>query len=240
MEDGSLGPPEPRAGPSSRAGLEERLGYRFTDPARLERALTHRSCANEEGDPMRGNERLEFLGDAVLDLVVSELLMETHTRAPEGTLSRARAGVVNTQALAAHARKLGLDREVRLGRGEERSSGRKKPSILANVFEAVLGAIYLDGGLEPARAFIQREYGEVLASAGQPTADPKTRLQELLQASGQAVPGYRTMATRGPDHAKEFQVEVCAGERVLGRGQGHSKREAEQEAARRALASLEA
>ena len=220
--------------------LQERLGYRFRDSSRLEQALTHLSRANEEGDPTRGNERLEFLGDAVLDLVVSELLMEQHSEVPEGTLSRARASVVNTQALAVHARELGLDRALRLGRGEERSAGREKASILANVFEAVLGAIYLDGGLGPARSFVERECGELVAAAGEPTVDAKTRLQELLQASGRPVPGYRTTATQGPDHAKEFQVEVRVGERVLGYGKGSSKREAEQAAARQALASLEA
>ncbi|MCZ6569323.1 MAG: ribonuclease III [Deltaproteobacteria bacterium] len=216
------------------------MGYRFCDEAGLEQALTHRSRANEDGDPMRGNERLEFLGDAVLDLLVSELLMEKHAQVSEGTLSRARAGVVNTQALAAYARKVGLDQAVRLGRGEERSGGRRKPSILANVFEGVLGAIYLDGGLEPARIFVERECGEALAASDQPAADPKTQLQERMQASGEPVPGYRTTAAHGPDHAKEFHVEVSIGERVLGRGQGHSKREAEQQAARRALASLDA
>jgi ribonuclease-3 len=208
------------------------------DRGRLDQALTHRSRANEEGDPAGGNERLEFLGDAVLDLVVSELLMERHADAPEGTLSRARATVVNTRALAVHARELGLDRAVRLGRGEDRSSGRKKPSILANVLEAVLGAIYLDGGLASARAFVEREFTEALVRAGESRADPKTRLQELLQAAGERTPDYRTTAASGPDHAKEFQVEVCVGERVLGRGTGHSKREAEQEAARCALVAL--
>ena len=166
--------------------------------------------------------------------------MERHAQAPEGTLSRARAGIVNTAALAVYARKLGLDAALRLGRGEERSGGRRKASILANVFEGVLGAVYLDGGLEPARILVERECGEALASAGQPSADPKTQLQERLQARGEPVPGYRTMATHGPDHAKEFHVEVCVGERVLGQGQGQSKREAEQEAARRALALLDA
>ena len=238
MEGGSLSPPEGK--PRALSELKQRLGYRFEDEARLEQALTHRSRANEDGDPMRGNERLEFLGDAVLDLVVSELLMEKHAEAPEGTLSRARAGVVNTRALAACARKLGLDQDVRLGRGEERSGGRRKPSILANVFEGVLGAIYLDGGLEPARIFVERECGEALAAAGQRPADPKTQLQERLQASGGPVPGYRTTSEHGPDHAKEFRVEVSVEGRVLGQGQGNSKREAEQEAARRALASFDA
>jgi ribonuclease-3 len=145
---------------------------------------------------------------------------------------------VNTQALAEHAQRLGLDEAVRLGRSEESSSGRSKPSILANVFEAVLGAIYLDGGLEPVRALVQRELGAMLAGAGAPPLDPKTRLQELMHASGQPTPGYVTTGTRGPDHAKEFHVEVRIDDRVVGSGTGRSKREAEQRAARAALTAL--
>ncbi len=231
-EAGSLAPAD-AAGRS----LEERLRYRFVDSELRTRALTHRSRANEEPGAAE-NERLEFLGDAVLDLLVSEALMEAHPEAPEGTLSRARATLVNQRALAEHAQRLGLDQEVRLGRSEEGSSGRSKPSILANVFEAVLGAIYLDGGLEPARALVRREFGESLACAAALPLDPKTRLQELLQARGEATPSYRVLDMRGPDHAREFAVDVRVSERVLGQGTGRSKREAEQAAAAAALAEM--
>ncbi|MFQ5515388.1 MAG: ribonuclease III [Myxococcota bacterium] len=235
-EGGSLAPAEraPR-----RPELEKRLGHRFRDPSLLEHALTHRSRAHEEGGLTHGNERLEFLGDAVVGLLVAELLMEAHPEAPEGILSRARATLVNRDALAEHARRLGLDREIRLGRSEESSDGRAKPSILADTFEAVLGAIYLDGGLGAARALVLRELGERLEHVRQPPLDAKTRLQELLHARRQTLPRYETVEARGPDHAREFVVEVRAGERVLGRGRGRSKREAEQEAARTALAQLE-
>jgi ribonuclease-3 len=220
-------------------GLEERLGYRFADPKLLTRALTHRSRANEEGSLSVQNERLEFLGDAVLSMVVAELLMRAHPDAAEGTLSRARSMAVNTHALARRSRVLGLDQDVRLGRSEETSEGRSKPSILANVLEAVVGAIYVDGGLEPVRALIEREFGPLLEGFDEPPLDSKTRLQELMHATSQPTPSYVTTGTRGPDHAKEFEVEVRVGDRVLAQGRGRSKREAEQEAASAALAALE-
>ena len=219
--------------------LAERLGYRFEKTELLVQGLTHRSRANEDGTPALGNDRLEFLGDAVLDLVVSEFLMRAHPKADEGLLSRARADAVNTKALADHAQRLGLGQYMRLSRGEERSGGREKPSILANVFEAVLAAVYLDGGLDPARAFIEREFGELLADLRGTLPDPKTRVQEILQALGSEVPQYETVSTEGPDHAKEFQVEVRAAGTLLGTGTGSSKREAEQKAARKALDHLE-
>jgi len=238
VEAGSLALPDDVESAPPEAELEKRLGYRFRKPGGLRQALTHGSRANEAGNPALANERLEFLGDAVLDLVISELLMERHPEASEGMLSRARAAAVNTAALAERARELGLDRAMRLGRGEARSAGHRKPSILANVFEAVLAAIYLDGGLAPVRELVEREFGEVLASPG-PQLDAKTRLQEWLQARGEPVPGYQTTAAEGPDHAKEFHVEVRVGDRVLGQGRGRSKREAEQQAATHALTVLE-
>lgn len=211
--------------------LEQRLGHRFRDRALLELALTHRSAAGERGS----NERLEFLGDAVLGLVVCELLMERNPDQTEGWLSRARAGAVNQDALAARALALGLGGCVRLGRSEQRSAGASKPSILANVLEALIGALYLDAGLTAVRALVERELGPELADHERARADAKTRLQELLQARGQGRPQYRTTETRGPAHALEFRVEVRLGERVLGQGVGPTKRAAEQEAARRAL-----
>jgi ribonuclease-3 len=194
---------------------------------------------NEEGGRGVGNERLEFLGDAVLDLAISELLMERRPEADEGQLSRARAELVNTRALARHAQHLGLDRSVRLGRGEARSAGRRKISILANVFEAVVAALYLDGGLAPVRALVEREFGARLEDPGLFEADPKTRLQERLQAEDRPTPVYTTSRTEGPDHAPEFHVEARVGDEVVGRGVGRSKREAEQQAARQALERLD-
>jgi len=221
--------------------VEALIGHRFGDRALLERALTHASRAHEDGDPGRGNERLEFLGDAVLDLAVSELLFEAHPEADEGLLSRARARAVNQKALAGYTRALGLQRAIRLARGEQRSGGRNKASIQANAFEAVLGALYLDGGLEAVRRLVSRELGASLsADLEDLLADPKTRLQEFLQARGEPPPSYQTVSERGPDHSKQFEVRVSAGERALGSGVGPSKRAAEQDAARAALRALEA
>jgi ribonuclease-3 len=220
------------------AALCERLGHHFARTELLRQALTHSSCANEEGDLAAGNERLEFLGDAVLGLVVAELLMSAHPEEPEGALSRARSQAVNQGALAERARGLGLDALVRLGKSERNNRGSEKPSILANVFEAVLGALYLDAGFEAARAFVAREFGPALAGARGAPADPKTRLQEGLHAAGGAPPVYVTVGESGPPHAREFAVEVRAGDRVCGKGTGRSKQSAEQAAAEDALRQL--
>jgi ribonuclease-3 len=174
----------------------------------------------------------------VLGLVVAERLMHAHPRANEGELTHARADAVNKRALAARARALGLDGLVRLGRGERRQGGRAKESILANAFEAVLGALYLDGGLEAARAFLARELGPELTAPGKRERDPKTALQQLLQSAGREPPSYLTVAASGPPHEREFSVEVRAGATLLGVGSGSSKRAAEQSAARAALAAL--
>ncbi len=230
-EDGSL-PPELDS-------LETRIGHRFADRRLLEQALTHQSRAHEQGDLRLGNERLEFLGDAVLDLLISELLMEEHPDADEGVLSKARAASVNQRALAARARALDLGQFVRLGRGEQRSGGADKESILANVFEALLGALYLDGGLAAARSLVEREFQPRLGALKEALGDAKTRLQERAQALGRSIPEYCTVAERGPDHAKEFEVEVRIGDEWLARGGGRSKQAAEQAAARLALAGLE-
>jgi ribonuclease-3 len=237
-EAGSLGRSEEGSGATDVPEVEQQLGYRFENPELLERSLTHGSWASEHGDPGGGNERLEFLGDAVLDLFVSELLMETDERADEGALSKGRAEAVNTRALAEKARRLRLDEAVQLGRGEARSGGRRKPSILANVFEAVVAAIYLDGGHEAARLFVRRVFADLATGEVRALQDPKTRLQERLQAGGLGLPRYETTATRGPDHAREFDVRVLLGERLLGLGTGPSKRQAEQAAARNALEKL--
>ncbi len=164
--------------------------------------------------------------------------MRAHPAASEGDLSRARAELVNTAALAERARAMGLPRYVRLSQSEERTGGRVKDSILANVFEAVLGALYLDGGLEPVRRLVEREFSAGVAAADRPRPDPKTRLQELLHASADEPPTYRVTDESGPPHEREFSVEVSVAGRVLGRAVGSSKRGAEQEAARRALEVL--
>jgi ribonuclease-3 len=218
--------------------LEARLGHRFRDRRLLEQALSHPSSSHGRDEGVSGCERLEFLGDAVLGLVVSELLMERCPERPEGWLTRARADAVNQAALAARARALELARWIRLGRGERLQGGAEKPSILADILEAVLGAMYLDAGLGPVRALLERELGPLSADLEPARADAKTRLQELLQARGEGTPRYHTTETRGPAHALQFEVEVRLGERVLGLGSGPSKRAAEQEAARRALEIL--
>jgi ribonuclease-3 len=235
-EAGSLPPHDPTDRDLN--AIQERLGYRFREPSLLETALTHRSAAHEDGAHDLGNERLEFLGDAVLDLLVSELLMESDRDADEGLLSRARAEAVNTQALAKRALELGLDREVRLGRGEARSGGGSKPSILANVFEAVVAAVYRDGGLDAARSLVGRTFASVTTLEIAPEADAKTRLQELLQSQGRELPRYETLTQRGPDHASEWEVQVFVEGQPLGSGVGRSKRDAEQAAAKVALEQL--
>ena len=235
-------PPRDAPGARSRAAAASELacaiGHTFARPALLEQALTHGSRAHEQGDLAGSNERLEFLGDAVLDLVISELLMQAHPDAPEGGLSVSRAALVNAAALAERARHLELGRYVRLGRTEERGGGSEKQSILANVFEALLGALYLDAGLAPVRALVAREFADGIARSGEPRPDPKTRLQEVMHAAGETNPAYRVTDECGPPHLREFEVEVRLGARVLGRAVGSSKRAAEREAARCALESL--
>jgi ribonuclease-3 len=223
--------------------IEDRLGYRFKDTALLERALTHRSHAHERTDGESFQyERLEFLGDALLGFVVSDWLYKGDSEAPEGLLTRRRQAVVRTSTLAATARELGLGEAIRLGRGEERTGGREKPSLLADLFEAVLGAIYMDGGLRPARAFVKRHLGPVLAEIQEPgkrSDDYKTRLQETTQAMLRRTPRYRIVSTSGPAHALQFEVEVMVDGRVLGKGSGTNRKRAEQAAARQGLDQLE-
>jgi len=214
------------------------LGHRFAQPELLHQALTHSSYANEAGALALGNERLEFLGDAVLGLSVAELLMAAFPEASEGELSRARAQAVNQAALAARAQALGMDELVLLGKSERNNAGREKPSILADLFEAVLGALYLDGGFEKARAFVAREFAAELRSASAVQRDAKTRLQEVLQAAGRAQPHYVTVSETGPPHARAFRVEARVGETVYGAGAGRSKQAAEQAAALDALRAL--
>jgi ribonuclease-3 len=240
--------------------LEVALGYGFANPELLLRALTHRSLVNErllegsEDERAAGdNERLEFLGDAVLGLVVAESLFALHPEWQEGELTRIRAQLVSRRHMAEVATSLELGRHLRLSRGEDRSGLRKKATVLSNTMEAVIGALFLDGGLDPVRAFVRRrvmgEAAEQLARelrSGAALGNYKSALQEHLQATRAGVPVYKVKSESGPDHRKRFLVEVrlraAEGEpgKPLARGLGGTKKHAEQDAARRALARLTA
>ena len=217
--------------------LQQRLGHRFSQPRLLTRALTHRSGSAEH------NERLEFLGDAVLNLAVSGLLYERFSGSDEGDLTRVRAHLVREESLHRLALQLGLPEVLRLSDGEQRGGGAQRPSILADALEAIIGAVYLDGGFEPAQAVVQRLLGDLIGAfeADAWSKDAKTELQEWLQARRIAVPAYRITATRGQAHAQTFEVECAVA--ALGmseKGEGKSRRAAEQEAARRMLEALKA
>lgn len=217
--------------------LEARLGTQIS-PDLLERALTHRSYAYENGG-LPTNERLEFLGDSVLGLVVTDALYRTHPDLPEGQLAKLRAAVVNMRALADVGRSLDLGAFVRLGRGEEATGGRDKSSILADTVEAVIGAAYVDRGLDVASELVHRLVDSLIAAAAELGAglDWKTSLQEATAALGLGVPEYVVTET-GPDHEKSFSAEVRVAQEVLGAGTGRSKKEAEQEAAATAWGAL--
>ena len=217
--------------------LQSRLGHQFAQPELLRRALTHRSWGAEH------NERLEFLGDAVLSLAVSSLLYERHAGSDEGDLTRVRAHLVREESLHRAALGLALPEVLRLSEGEMRGGGAQRPSILADAVEALIGAVFLDGGYEPAQALVQRLFGEVIdaTEAENWGKDAKTELQEWLQARRVPVPAYRITATRGQAHAQTFEVEcVVATLGLAERGEGRSRRTAEQEAARRMLDALKA
>lgn len=218
--------------------LEKRLDHRFKRPDLLELALTHRSYANEQGVPEH-YERLEFLGDAVLGLVAAEWLYANHPELPEGELSKLKAQLVSRNTLAKHAEEIELGPALKIGVGEDRSGGRTKASLLADSMEAVFGAIYLDGGLEAARSAIL----DMLEGAGtertqQRVTDAKTQLQEVAQALGWDLPEYRLVGAEGPDHNKVFTVECWLNGELAGRGEGPSKKMAEQHAAADALSRL--
>jgi len=222
-------------------GLEARLGHRFDDPHLLARALTHRSAAREQGlGAEETNERLEFLGDAVIQLIVSDLLVDRHPHATEGDLSRWRSRLVCQASLAEAATALGLGGDLHLGEGEARSGGREKGSLLCAVYEAVVGALYVDGGMEAARSLVHRHLAGVAAD---PEAleigwDAKGRLQEVTQGRYRLLPRYEVVEATGPDHAPHFRVAVWLGERHLGDGEGGSKKAAEQAAAACGLETL--
>jgi ribonuclease-3 len=223
--------------------FEKRLGHRFRHPELLELALTHRSHANERGSDEH-YERLEYLGDAVLGLITAEWLYRNHPELPEGELSRLKAQLVSRGTLARHAAAIGLGEVLRLGVGEERSGGRTKPSLLADSLEAVFGAVYLDAGPVAAAKVIQPMLAALLeAGEGRAQlleADAKTRLQEVVQAQGGALPEYRHVSATGPDHSRVYRVECYLEGRLSGAGEGSSKKLAEQRAAAEALAHLEA
>jgi ribonuclease-3 len=222
--------------------LEGRLNYRFKDRGLLEHALTHKSKAHE--DPSGGvadNESLEFLGDAVLGLVVAEALFRSFPNYSEGQKSKIKANLVSTASLAELAEQLGLGQHMILGRGEEKTGGRRKQALLADTCEALIAAIYIDGGLEPARNFLMREFQPGIDAARQPDyfgRDHKSRLQEKLQAAGRPLPSYRVSGEIGPDHRKLFHVDVFVGDELIAQGVGRTKKEAEQEGARMALEAI--
>jgi ribonuclease-3 len=216
--------------------LEQRLGYQFRRQELLDLALIHRSSASRSGS---NNEKLEFLGDAALDLAVSDVLMERFPKADEGELSKRRAALVNARVLAEQAVKLELGQRLRLGKGEEKSGGRRKASILAGAYEAVLGAVYLDGGIAPVREIVSRHFAAELSGASSAsTIDPKSRLQEVTQRVFRATPAYALVEASGPEHDRAFVSELRVAGKVYGRGCGKTKKDAEQQAALQALAVL--
>ena len=220
--------------------LQRQLTYSFVDPGLLRLALTHPSVAHEQSAPIQTNQRLEFLGDAVLQLVLTRELYEKFPSFGEGPLTKARAQLVNRRSLAEKARQLGLGQYLILSRGEEISGGRERLSALADTFEALLGAIFLDGGFDAARVFILQQFG---ASFGELSAiptleNPKGELQEFLQATSTEAPRYHVVSASGPDHDRVFECTVHHGGTELARGQGKSKKAAESEAALAALARL--
>ena len=244
-------------GPADDAQLETRLGVKFSRPELLDQALTHSSAvpdlraSQNESSPAKpsgltgsltNNERLEFLGDAVLELLTSEYLLNTFPDWNEGQLSKSRARLVNAHSLETAARRLHLGDHLRLGRGEEKTGGRDKQTLLADAFEAVLAAVYLDAGLSAAREMLRRTLFEQALDGGDERideSDRKSALQELLQARGQTPAEYRVAGESGPDHQKTFQIEVWVDGERLASAEGSTKKEAEQRAARKALALLE-
>ena len=217
--------------------LETRLGYRFKDLSLLDRALTHTSWANESLSGAAGhNEPLEFLGDAVLGLIVADLLHRREPDGDEGTKSKARAHLVAAASLARRAADLGIPALLLLGRGEEKTGGRKKAALWADSYEALVAALYLDGGFEAAHRFVRDEFGyDLEATAGLAIRDHKSALQEALQARGEPLPEYVVLAEEGPSHRRRFRVACVVHGTTVAEGEVYSKKEAQQEAARKAL-----
>lgn len=223
-------------------GLQRAIGYRFRDRGLLEHAMTHTSRANEDvSGGVLDNESLEFLGDAVLGFVIADLLFREFPTSSEGDKSKMKAALVSTATLARQAERLGLGDYLLLGRGEEKTGGRRKLALLADTYEALLAAVYLDGGIEQVRALILREFEPLVAQVraeGVTRHDYKSALQEYLQARERPLPEYRLTGTIGPDHRKQFQVSVVVAGETLADATGPSKKEAEQDAARLALEKL--
>lgn len=216
------------------AVLEERIGYTFQRGELLTEALTHPSFSNEAATPVANNQRLEFLGDAVIDLIVSHNLMVRRPNAGEGELSRQRAALVSEKAFAAVARELGLGEMLRLGRGEAAAGGADKDSILADGLEAVCGAVYLDAGYDTVAAVVLNLFATRLEAVSRslPQRDYKSLVQEVLQGTGRGTPTYRLKGATGPDHAKLFEAEILVGGLVIATGEGRTKKDAEHDAAR--------
>ena len=223
--------------------IEKRIDYRFKDRGLLEHALTHKSRAAEDvSGGVSDNESLEFLGDAVLGLVVADALFRQYPNYTEGQKSKIKASVVSTQALARQAEEMQLGDHLILGRGEEKTGGRFKQALLADAYEALIAAIYLDGGLDAAETFLRRELKNAIDAGAERNfvgQDYKSALQERVQALGHPLPEYRIAGETGPDHRKIFRIEVVVGGEVLGVASGKAKKEAEQEAARMAIARLD-
>lgn len=223
--------------------LEDLIGYRFKNRDYLERALTHRSYAHERGQPaLADNEALEFLGDAILGFLVSAWLLELFPTLPEGKLSKAKAFLVSADNLHVHAERIRLGDYLRLNRGEEKTGGRRKRTLLVDAYEALIAAIYLDGGIEAAERFLRQQFQAVMLSLHPDEAerlDYKTALQEELQARGLPPPVYQVLAVEGPAHARIFHISLSVGNRVISYGRGRSLKVAHQQAARLAFAQLE-
>jgi ribonuclease-3 len=224
--------------------LETRIGYRFHDRGLLEHALTHTSRAHEDASgTLTDNESLEFLGDAVLGFAVADMLFHGFPQHDEGQKSKMKAALVSTASLAELGERLKLGDCLMLGRGEEKTGGRRKQALIADAFEALVAAIYLDGGIDHARGFLDEQFSEALGrlgTSGVPGHDHKSALQEYAQSRSLGLPDYRVVGEAGPDHAKVFQIAVLVQGEGLGTAEGRSKKEAEQEAARLALARLRA
>lgn len=216
--------------------LEQNIGYTFKDPSLLKHALTHSSFANEKKGNTTSNERLEFLGDSVLSIIVSDYIYHNFPNLPEGQLTRLRASLVCEKSLCNFSKQLGVGEHLLLGKGERANGGKERPSILADAFEAILAAIYLDGGMEPARRHVLRFVKEELHHMEHEAfKDYKTELQEIIQRNPEEQLSYVLIGESGPDHDKNFTVEVHLNSNVIGVGRGHSKKNAEQAAARKAL-----
>lgn len=211
----------------------------FINKKLFETALTHKSCLNEHPEIKESNERLEFLGDAILEFVITETLFKSFPDKQEGYLTTLRSNLVNTQNLAEVAKKLGIGELIHLSKGEEDGGGRENPSLLADTVEAIIGALYLDQGLQKVEVFIKENLStEIPDKLSQPLKDPKSRFQEYIQAKGLPAPKYKVIKETGPDHNRDFVIQVQVENRVVGEGSGKSKSQAEQEAARRALSFL--